>query len=272
MKKEVSLKIVSFVFLLVVSMLLIFLNGLGYLDRIKNGALYIATPAQKIFQTSSTDISDFFYTIKSIGRFKNENMALKNENLELTCEISEFKEIKRENEILRQQLGFSDNMCLNKSCFQWEMGKVIGRDPDNYGKYIIINLGAEDGIKENQAVVVSGGVLIGKATEVFDNSSRVALITSFDSSVNSIAQITRANGVVKGKYATGAKLEMINQSEELIKGDLIITSGLENEVPKGLIIGRISSIEESANKIFKVADLDLPVNFNQIEEVFVVSS
>ena len=270
MKKEISSKIATFVFLLVVSVLIIFLNGFGYLNGVKNSVLYITVPAQGIFQTSLMGVSDFFQTIESIGKFKEENAMLKNENLKLTYEISELKETKRENKVLRQQLGFSDDLCLNGSCFQWEMGRTIGRDPSNYGKYITIDLGAKNGVKENQAVTVSGGVLIGKVVKVFDNSSKVMLITSPDSSVNSIAQTTRANGVAKGKYATGVKLEMIDQSEDLISGDLIITSGLENGIPKGLIIGKISNIEESANKVFKVANLDLFANFSQIEEIFII--
>lgn len=272
MKKEISLKIVAFVFLLAISAPIIFLNNLGYLNSVKNGVLYIAVPAQKIFQTSLTGVSDFFQTIESIGKFKEENAMLKNKNLKLTYEMLELKEAKRENEILRQQLDFSDDMCLSGSCFQWEIGRAIGRDPSNYGKYITIDLGAKNGVKENQAIVVSGGILIGKVIEVFNNSSKVMLITSSDSSVNSIAQTTRANGIAKGKYATGVKLEMIDQSEELIPGDLIITSGLESGIPKGLIIGRISNIEESANKVFKVADLDLFIDFNQIEEIFIIKN
>ena len=272
MKKEISSKIVAFVFLLAISAPIIFLNNLGYLNSVKNGVLYITIPAQKIFQTSLTGASDFFQTIENISKFKEENAMLKNKNLKLTYEMLELKEVKRENEILRQQLGFSDKMCLNGSCFQWEMGRIIGRDPSNYGKYITVDLGAKNKVKENQAVTISGGVLIGKVVEVFNNSSKVMLITSPDSSVNSIAQTTRANGIVKGKYATGVKLEMIDQSEELISGDLIITSGLESGIPKGLIIGKISNIEESANKVFKVADLDLFVDFNQIEEIFIIKN
>ncbi len=270
MNKEINSKIATFVFLLVVSVLIIFLNGFGYLNGVKNSVLYIAVPTQGIFQTSLVGVSDFFQTIESISKFKEENAILRNENLKLTYEISELKETKRENEILKQQLDFSDNLCLNGSCFQWKMGRIIGRDPSNYGKYIIINLGAKNRVKENQAVIISGGILIGKVIEVFDNSSKVMLITSPDSSINSIAQTTRANGIAKGKYATGVKLEMIDQSEELILGDLIITSGLESKIPKGLIIGKVSNIEESANKVFKVADLDLFANFNQIEEIFII--
>lgn len=272
MKKEISSKTVAFIFLLVVSVLLFFLNSFGYLNRVKNITLYVANPAQKVFQMSANKTSDFFYALKNISKFKNENVALKKENLKLISEISNFKEVERENKILKRQLDFSDKMCSEELCFDWQMGKVISRDPSNYGKYSIINIGAKKGIKKNQAVIVSGGILIGKVVEVFDHSAKVMLITSSDSSVNSRTQTTRANGIVKGEYATGIKLEAINQSEELIIGDLVITSGLESGIPKGLIIGKISKIEESANKVFKFAELNLFIDFNKIEEVFIIKN
>lgn len=272
MKKEISSKIVAFVFLLVVSALLIFLDNFGYLNRVKNVTIYLAAPFQGIFQTSSNGITNFSKTIENIGKFKENNLKLRKENLELIAVVAKVGELKRENEILKRQLGFSENLCSDGACFNWEMGGVVGRDLSNYGEYLIINLGAKNGLKKDQAVMISGGIFVGKITEVFDNSAKVTLIISPDSSVNSLTQTTRANGVVKGKYATGANLEMIDQSEELFVGDLIITSGLESGIPKGLVIGKITSIEESANNVFKFAEVNLFADFNRIEEVFVIKN
>jgi rod shape-determining protein MreC len=269
MTKDFNSKIALFVFLLVVSALLIFFNSAGYLNGVKGFTVYVINPAQKIFQPPSNKINDFFYTIKNINKFKKDNLSLREKNLNLIYENSLLKETQRENEILRDQLRFSDDICSGEGCIDWKMGEVIGRNPDNYGKYLIIDLGKKQGMKENLAVTVSGGTLIGKITEVFDNSSRVILITNPESAVNSITKTTRANGVIIGSYATGVKLEMVNQSERIFENDIVITSGLEKEIPKGLIIGKIYRIEESANKIFKQADIDLFADFGHIEEIFI---
>ncbi len=269
MNKEINTKIVTFIFLLVVAVLLIFLNKIGYLDQVKNYTVYFTSPVGKMFQLSSNEVNEFFWTLKSIDKFKVENVELKEENLKMTYEISELKEVQRENEILRKQIKFSESSCSEGVCIEWKMADVIGRDPSNFGKHIFIDLGRSNGIQDGQSVVASGGLLIGKIIEVFDNSSKVMLITDSKSSINSITQTSRANGVVKGSYATGVKLEMINQSEELAVGDLIITSGLEDKVPKGLIIGKISDIKESANKVFKSAGVNMFVDINRIEKIFV---
>jgi len=268
MTKENS-KIALFVFLLAVSALLIFFNNAGYLNGVKGFAVYAINPAQKIFQTPSNKINSLFYTIRNINKFKEKNLDLQEENLNLIYKNSLLKETQKENEILREQLKFSNYMCLNEECLDWKMGQVIGRNSDNYGEYLIIDLGKRQGIREKLAVTVSGGTLIGKITEVFDNSSRVMLITNPESVVNSITKTTRANGIIKGSYATGVKLEMINQSERIFENDIVITSGLEKEIPKGLIIGKIYKIEESANEIFKQAQVDLFADFGYIERVFI---
>ena len=269
MNKDFNSKIAMFVFLLVVSALLIFFSNAGYLNGAKSFVVYTINPAQKMFQVPSNKINDFFYTIRNVTKFKEKNLDLQEKNLDLIYENSLLKETQRENEILREQLQFSNEICLNEECIDWKMGQVIGRNSDNYGEYLIIDLGKKQGMKENLAVTISGGTLIGKITEVFDNSSRVMLITNPESVVNSITKTTRANGVIKGSYATGVKLEMINQNERIFENDIVITSGLEKEIPKGLIIGKIYKIEESANEIFKQATIDLFADFGYIEKIFI---
>lgn len=271
MKNGFSLKLKTFIFLLVVSLLLIFLSKFGKLGELNSAASFAFSPIAKIFQGYSNGAYGFLDTIKSIEKFKDENSIMKKENADMLFRVSVLKEVERENEILRRQLDFSDKLCTSGTCLNWKIGRVIGRSPNNYEKFVIIDLGSDQGVAVNQAAVYSGGALIGKITEVFKNSAKVVLITSADSSVNSITQSTRSNGIVKGKYSTGVKLEMINQNEELADGDLIITSGLEEGIPKGLLIGKISNIKESANKVFKEANVDLFVDFNQIEEIFVVN-
>lgn len=271
MSKEINAKIGTFIFLLLAALLLIFLNKAGYLNQAKNITAHFAGSAMEIFQSPSNKLSDFFWTIKNISEFKNENIKLKEENLKMNYEISKLKETQRENEILKKQIEFSKNSCLEEDCIKWKIAGVIGRDPGNFGKQIFINLGSADGILEGQAVVASGGLLAGKVAEVFSGFSKITLITDPKSSVNSITQTGRANGVVKGSYATGVRLEMINQAEDLTVGDLVITSGLEEKIPKGLVIGKVSQIEESANRVFKSAQIDMFADFNHIEEVFVAN-
>lgn len=260
----------TFVVLFVFCLVLIFLNSLGYLQFPKSVFLSIISPLQVGVQNSSGWLGNVVFTISEMDNFKNQNENLQNENQKLTVELVRLKEIERENEILKKQLKFKGNLCGENDCINLIAGNIVSRGLEDYGKSITINIGSARGARKNQAITASSGVMIGKITEVFEGYSKVALIISPESSVNSIAQTTRANGLVRGKYGTGLKLEMIDQSEELMEGDLVITSGLEEEIPKGLVMGKISSIEQLPNAIFKSADLELFLDFSHIEEVFLV--
>ncbi|MFA6097123.1 MAG: rod shape-determining protein MreC [Candidatus Paceibacterota bacterium] len=261
--------ITTFIFLIVVSALLVFLAGANYLNKPNSAVASFYTPIAGALQGYSNDLYGFLDMISSIGTFKEENSRIKKENYELTQKISMLAEAERENEMLRKQLDFSDELCSSGTCLDWMMAKVIAKSPNSFEKYAIIDIGSDSGVKAGQAAVYSGGMLLGKITQVYEDTSRISLLTSSESSINVITQTSRSNGVVKGQYSTGVRLEMINQNEELKDGELIITSGLEDGIPKGLLIGRASRIEESANKIFKEANVDLFLDFNKVEEVFI---
>jgi len=261
--------ITTFIFLLVVSSLLIFLARANYLNKPNGAVAYLYAPVAEMFQGYSNGLYGFFDTIRSISAFKEENAKIKKENYELMQQVAILNEAERENEMLRGQLDFSDKLCSSGTCMDWMMAKVVAKSPNSFERYIVIDLGSSSGVRENQAVVYSGGILLGKVTQVFEHTSKISLLTSSESSINAITQMSRSNGVVKGQFSTGVRLEMINQNEELEDGELIITSGLEDGIPKGLLIGKASRIEESANKIFKEANVDLFVDFNKIEEVFI---
>jgi len=252
--------------------LLLLLSGWGFLQGPKNAAISVLSPAQSGFVSSSNIFGNFFYTVQKIGAFKDENEKLQGENKVLTYELSQLKEVQRENGVLQEQLKFKENLCAGADCIDFKMGKIIAQSSDGYGQSIMINLGSKDGARTNQAVTSAGGVMIGKIVEVLSDYSKVVLIVSPESSVNCIAQTTRANGRVKGAYGTGAKLEMIGQNEELASGDIVITSGLEEGIPKGLLLGKIQNIDESPNAVFKSAELELFADFGHIEEIFLVES
>ncbi len=260
----------TFIFAMLTLGAVLLLDSWGYLKGPKDAAISVLAPVQASVMSSSNGISGFFYTLGKIDEFKDENRRLQEENGSLNYELAQLREVERENQQLREQLKFKENLCAGGDCADFVMGKVVARNSDGYGQSITIDLGTEDGVKANQAVTVAGGVLVGKVAEAYADYSKVALIVSPESAVNCLTQTTRANGLVKGAYGMAASLEMIDQSEELLPGDVMITSGLEDGVPKGLLVGKIGRIDESPNLVFKSASLELYADFAHIEEIFIV--
>ncbi len=266
MKKLIHRQLFSLFFFLTAIGLLVFLNGQNYLEAPKNLTASFFQPFQKIAQGFSNRINYYFDIAGSIGALKEDNLKFKEENEKLLAENSKLKEVRRENDFLRKQLEIPQSKNLDLA-----LADVIGREPENFGSYIIISAGKKQGIRKKQAVITAGGILIGQISETFDNFSKVVLLTDSRSSVNATTQQTRTIGSVKGKYGISVLMEMVSQDEKIEVGEIVITSGAGEEVPKGLVIGKVKSVEESNSEIFKKIILETPVDFRKIERVFVVT-
>ena len=171
-----------------------------------------------------------------------------------------------QNEILKRQLNFG------ASAIQKLLpAEVTAYQPDNFRAFISINKGARDGIKEGMAVT-SEGSLVGKITEVSTTSAKVFLLIDPEFKVAALDQNSpsRATGTVRGQIGRGLFMDKIPQDQQVKPGDTIITSGLGGDFPKGLVIGRVESVNQKDNAVFQTAQIVSDIKFSQLEIVFVM--
>lgn len=258
-------KLAFFVSILIIVLSLVFLNSKNVLNIPKNALGFCVSPVEKILKKTSDKTGNFLRFLGTIKYLNQENETLKKENKKLTAEIAELKETTWENKLLRKQLDLSPEKDLKLiSSF------IIGRSSPEFGQYIIIDKGQNSGIKKNQAVIASSGILVGKIIETSSKTSKILLITDINSSVSAIIQETRASGIVKGEHGTGLIMEMIPRDEKIEIGKTIITSGLEGFFPKGLLIGKTKNTISSPSSIFQKAIIEPPINIQELEMVFIV--
>ena len=62
----------------------------------------------------------------------------------------------------------------------------------------------------------------------------------------------------------------IPRSEVINEGDLVVTAGMGGQFPKGIVIGRIKSVDKNANYLFQKAEILPSVAYSRLEEVLVV--
>jgi len=99
-----------------------------------------------------------------------ENKRLRLQNLEYSNKIHTNLLSEKENERLRQMLGFRE-----KHSFPIIPANVMGEDVDRIVNSLILDVGRKDGVKEYMAVVTAEG-LVGRIFEVFHSSSSVQII------------------------------------------------------------------------------------------------
>lgn len=232
---------------------------------------YAAKPfliiSNKIAKSFVSSPLNFFETIHSINNLLSENSQLQGRVRNLESERANLLESQKENEILKKQLGY----ILTNQDAKLIPAYIIGRNPSNTMQYLIIDKGGKDNIAVGQ-VVINEGVLIGKVTEVNYTTAKVFLITNPNSAVPALTQDSRASGLVRGEIGYGLILEDIVKEVVLKEDENVITSGLGEEYPRGLFIGKIDKTVSSAADLFQKASIKTISDIKKLEMVFVLET
>jgi rod shape-determining protein MreC len=149
--------------------------------------------------------------------------------------------------------------------------EVIGKDPSPWFKTIIIDKGRSEGVEKGLPVLVPEGIA-GQVTEVSNHYSKVLLIIDRNSAVDAMVQRTRARGVIKGEPSGQCLFKYVLRKRNVAIGDVVVSSGLDGVFPKGLRVGYVSGFIKRSAGIFQDVTVTPYVDFEKIEEVFVVLS
>lgn len=239
------------------------LHGIGFLRPLEIVTDQIFMPLRRAANGIGRSVSSQLGTLGSLGSLTKDNSRLENEVQDLKRQLAAMREVSRENDLLRAQLGFNSRQSL-----QLTPARVVGYAPDNLRRYLTIDVGSKDGIAKGMAVV-SNGALVGTIETVSDYSAKVFLLSDVDFRIRALGQDGRASGIVAGQIGAGYSMDKIAQGEKISKGETIITTG-SDIVPKGIIIGTVESVESSDNAIFQVASIRPAIDLSKLELVFVV--
>jgi len=195
---------------------------------------------------------------------EKENRVLKQKIAELQEENHRMKEMKLTNERMRQLLKFREQNSPSMIG-----AEVIGQDPSSWFKSVTIDKGEGDGVKKGMAVVSPTGV-IGQVLKTAPHYATVLLVTDYNSAIDCIVQRTRAKAIVEGIGENRCQLKYLLRADEAAVGDVVVTSGLGGNFPKGLMVGEIKKIDKRGHGVFQYAELVPSVDLTQLEEVFVI--
>lgn len=262
LEKILKFKLVFLI--IIIATLLIFFHQVKWLSPLENFFQKIFLPIQsKIYQIANEAQTkmDFLFSKKII----EENKKLREEAQKKIVKESLLKELFSENEILRKELNF-----IKKNNFRFKMVQIIGEKNELGFQTIIINKGRTDGLIEGLPVITHG-FLIGKIIKVDQYTAQILPITENHSLVAATIQnYSKTSGLVKGEYNLSLVMELIPKDVKLKVGDLIITSGLEDHIPRGLIVGQIEKIINQSEELYQKAQINLPVSFKNLNILMVL--
>ncbi|HJP19274.1 MAG TPA: rod shape-determining protein MreC [Nitrospinota bacterium] len=231
---------------------------------LETAVVSIVSPFQSIFFYSIKKVQDTWNNYISLTQVRKNNLYLKEEINKLNHEVLKYTEQKKSFERLSKMLKYKSG-----SDREMILASVVGSDAISWSKMITINKGSNDGLKKNMAVVSHEG-LVGHIIQTVPYYSKVLLITDVRSAVDALDQEKRTRGVVIGKGSDICEMKYIPQDADIRVGQSVISSGLGGVFPKGLLIGKVSKVEETNKGLFKNVVVTPSVKISFLEEVFVL--
>lgn len=250
-------------FLFVASLLAL----VGLLTPLRSITLRLTEPVTSRLYGLGLAVKTSLSAPTDLAALQQEAERLREENQRFRQTIAALEQAEQENTTLRQLLDFFEEEATD---LPRVMARVTSRDPMNQS-ILVLNVGQRDGLEKNNAVVAKDGVLVAKIIDVYATSSRALLLTDQASVVAvTLSGGTPSSKLVRGERGLSLLLDQVPQQDTLRLGQLVITSGLEPQIPRNLLVGEIEEILSEKNDLFQTAILRPLVDFDDIGIVAVV--
>ena len=261
-----------FAILLAITLLLMAFSANPYVRELQNGVSFALRPMQGALASVADNVNSVVSAITEIDTLRLDNTALQAENQRLANENARLQEVKRENDqltaLLQLQTGF-DHATI--------AARVIGRDPIENRKMVTLDKGTDDGIEVGDVVIVQGGAVAGRVTDVGPNFAKVTLISDSSSTVIGQLATSGATGEIVGQTGDVLIMRNIDAAVDVAEGEEVYTAGLElnggvrSAYPKGLVVGSVVDGEASANAVVQTAFLAPAANLDSFELALVIT-
>lgn len=249
-------------------------TGLSQTAKTVNGVAFNAfqmleyTLIERPIQFISNMVQDF----QTLWSTKEENDLLKKTIAEMSFNAFEFSETQRQLSELKDLLAINDRYAQ----YHKVNANVISRDPALWNNYLIIDVGTNQGIEENMAVMSSTG-LIGKIEEVYADTAKVKLLTTTDHSnkvsLKIIYNDNQSADAILESYDIERKsfvIRLFSNNDDIKVGDYVVTSGMGGVFPPGLNVGKVNQIINLNNKLGKNIYVTPDANFQDFQFVSVI--
>jgi rod shape-determining protein MreC len=229
---------------------------------VRFGTVLIIEPINRSLAAVSALIRNTWFGYIDLRDAREENKSLsvkldelKQANQKLEAAASEAKRLR----------GFMGLKALIPA--ETVVARVVGGSAGESSRLLMIDKGADVGIKQDDPVMVPDGV-IGKVLAVFPDSAQIILLTDPFSGAGVLLEQSRMHGVLKGRNEELLYLDFVPNGEQVATGQRVFTSGEDKIYPPGLPAG----IVESATQGQKFLNVKVrpSASLQSLEEVMVI--
>jgi len=194
--------------------------------------------------------------------------ALERTNTVLRGQLLEAQAAARENDRLRQMLGYPA-----RTAFRLQPARVIGRDPATWWQNVHLDVGLRHGVTNNLPVLSAEG-LVGRVVESGPSMCRVVLIGDPNCPVAAALAETSETGIIRGASGgdiQGALVDLtfLPRSAVVKPGQRVLTSGQGGVFPAGISIGEVVDVRAVGSGVYLEARVRLGANLAALDHVWV---
>lgn len=233
---------------------------------------YTIVPMQKGISAIGRWMGDMTDNFKTLDELKAENEELQAKLDDVTIDNTRLRQEQYELERLQELFKLDQNY----ADYEKVGAHVIANNGTNWFSSFTIDKGSNDGIEIDMNVLAGSG-LAGIVTEVGPDYAQVRSIIDDESNVSGMVLSTSDLCMVRGdlKLMEDGRIrfeKLPNNDHKIDVGEQIVTSHISSKFLQGIFIGYISEIETDANNLTRSGYLTPAVNFNNLQEVLVITS
>lgn len=201
-----------------------------------------------------------------------ENAVLRTQLAQMQEEILAAQDANRQNEQYRQLLGLTPR----HQSFELEDATITSRSTSNWNYTMTLNKGSHVDVEVGDCVIDEFFNLVGVVSQVGLNWSKVAAVVDPSTELGVRLPRTDDVAVLEGDFSLmleqRVKLDYLPKDSTPISGDYVTTSGLGDQYPAGLVVGRVSSLHPDDNGLTRYAVVEPAADLDGVRYVFIIKS
>lgn len=216
------------------------------------------------------DMQNYYQDVTAL---EAEIAALRQRIADMEEEVRLAEADREENRLFRKHQGFREQ---RRDLSDYETAMVTEHAVSNWTSSLTLNKGTALGIEEGDCVLDETGNLVGIISQAGTNWSTVLTLVDTDTSLGARVFRTKDLCVAQGDFSlmedNRLRLDYLPADCKLLTGDLVVTSGLGDYYPSGLVIGSIEDVLMDDSGAASYAIVAPAANFAGLTEVFVLKS
>lgn len=149
--------------------------------------------------------------------------------------------------------------------------KVVGNSVNRPDNFITIDKGEKDGVRQDMGVACGNGVV----GVVFMTSKHYAVVIPALNAKSNISCAIQGRGYFGYLHWTGgsprvAYVDDIPRHAKFEVGDTIVTSGYSAVFPKGILVGKVTKVDNSADGLSYRLQVRLSTDFANLRDICVI--